>query len=77
MSARSSHGIAPDTPEAPLGVKLVWGVMLGLVAMILVAGSGLVGIRMISGLGGFPALFVVIGAAAALAKMACDGRSPE
>ncbi len=70
MSALSTHGISPDTPEAPLGVKIVWGVAVGLVAIVLVGGKGLDGIRMISVLGGFPALFVIIGAALALARLA-------
>ena len=70
MSALSTHGISPDTPEAPLGVKIVWGVAVGLVAVVLVGGNGLDGIRMISVLGGFPALFVVIGAGVALTRLA-------
>lgn len=74
MSALSTHGISPDTPEAPLAVKVVWGATVGLVATILVASSGIEGIRMMSVLGGFPALFVIIGAAVSLAVMAVRGR---
>ncbi|WP_033073182.1 BCCT family transporter [Sphingopyxis sp. MWB1] len=70
MSALSTHGITPESPEAPLHVKLAWGVVVGLVAVVLVAASGLDGIRMMSVLGGFPALFVVLGAGASLALMA-------
>jgi glycine betaine transporter len=74
MSALSTHGISPDAPEAPLGVKLVWGVSIGLVATVLVAASGIDGIRMMSVLGGFPALFVVSGAALSLMVMMVRGR---
>ncbi len=74
MSALSSHGISPETPEAPLVVKIVWGVAVGLVATILVASSGIDGIRMMSILGGFPALFVIIGAALSLTVMAVRGQ---
>lgn len=74
MSALSTHGISPDAPEAPLPVKIVWGITVGLIATILVASSGIDGIRMMSVLGGFPALFVIIGAALSLTVMAVRGR---
>ncbi|MBO9698325.1 MAG: BCCT family transporter [Sphingopyxis sp.] len=74
MSALSTRGISPDAPEAPLGVQAVWGVTVGLVALVLVAGGGIDGIRMMSVLGGFPALFVITGAALSLTVMAVRGR---
>ena len=74
MSALSTRSISPDTPEAPLPVKIIWGATVGLVATILVASSGIDGIRMMSVLGGFPALFVIIGAALSLTVMAVRGR---
>src|SRR3546814_9372021 len=74
MSALSTHGISPETPEAPLWVKIVWGATIGLVAMILVAAAGLDGIRRMSVLGGFPALFVIGRAALSLLLMALRGR---
>lgn len=74
MSALSTHGISPDAPEAPLAVQIVWGVTVGLVAIVLVASSGIDGIRMMSVLGGFPALFVIVGAALSLCVMAVRGR---
>lgn len=74
MSALSTRGITPDAPEAPLWVQAVWGVTVGLVAIVLVAGGGIDGIRMMSVLGGFPALFVIVGAALSLTVMAVRGR---
>ena len=74
MSALSTHGISPERPEAPLWVQAVWGVTVGLVALVLVAGGGIDGIRMMSVLGGFPALFVIAGAALSLTVMAVRGR---
>lgn len=74
MSALSTRGITPDAPEAPMMVQSVWGIAVGLCAVVLVAGSGLDGIRMMSVLGGFPALFVIIGAALSLAVMMVRGR---
>lgn len=73
MSALSTRGITPEAPEAPLAVQSVWGVTVGLVAIMLVAASGIDGIRMMSVLGGFPALFVILGAALSLAVMAVRG----
>jgi glycine betaine transporter len=75
MSALSTHGISPDSPEAPLLVKLIWGITVGLTATLLVASSGLEGIRMMSVLGGFPALFVIIGAGVSLLVMTVRGPS--
>ena len=74
MSALSTRGITPDAPEAPMMVQSVWGIAVGLCAVVLVAGSGLDGIRMMSVLGGFPALFVIIGAALSLAVMTVRGQ---
>ncbi len=74
MSALSTHGISPEAPEAPLMIKAVWGITVGLVATILVSASGLEGIRMMSVLGGFPALFVILGAALSLAVMMVRGQ---
>lgn len=74
MSALSTYGISPERPEAPLWVQTVWGVTVGLVALVLVAGGGTDGIRMMSVLGGFPALFVITGAALSLTAMAVRGR---
>lgn len=74
MAALSTHGISPLAPEGPLAVKIVWGITVGLVAIVLVSAAGLDGIRMMSILGGFPALFVIIGAALSLAVITLRGR---
>lgn len=74
MSALSTRGITPDAPEAPMSVQSVWGIAVGLVAVVLVAASGIDGIRMMSVLGGAPALFVIICAALSLAVMMVRGR---
>lgn len=75
MSALSTHGISPDNPEAPVAIKLAWGATVGLVATILVAAAGIDGIRMMSVLGGFPALFIILGAAGSLAVMTVERRA--
>jgi len=69
MSAISTHGISPNQPEAPLWVKLVWGSIIGITAWLMVSTAGIEGIRILSVMGGFPALFLVIVVAVGLVKM--------
>lgn len=69
MSAISSHGISPDHPEPPLWIKVVWGLTVGIIAWIMVAFAGIDGVKMASTLGGFPALFLVLGVAAGMVKL--------
>src|SRR3546814_14627619 len=74
MSALSTRGISPEAPEAPLLVQMVWGATVGLVAIVLVASAGIDGIGMMSILGGFPALFVITGAALSQRVLSVRGR---
>ncbi len=69
MSGISSHGISPEKPESPMFIKVIWGVLIGLVAWVMVNAAGVDGIKMTSVLGGFPALFLVLAAAAAVVKL--------
>ena len=69
MSALCVRGIRPDSAEAPLAVKLLWAGVIGLVSWILVAFAGLDGIRLISTLGGFPAMLIFIVGAVGLLRL--------
>lgn len=60
MSGMSTHGISPENPEAPLWIKVVWGSLIGIIAWVMITYAGVDGIRMLSVLGGFPALFLVL-----------------
>lgn len=60
MSGICTTGISPENPEAPLSIKLIWGILIGLVAWVMVTKAGVEGIKIISVLGGFPALFLLI-----------------
>lgn len=62
----SVHGVTADASGGSNLLKLLWGVIVGLVGWIMVAFVGVDGIKMLSNLGGFPALFIVIGTACAL-----------
>ena len=55
-------------PSAPR-LKILWVILLWLLAWIMVAFSGIDGVRMLSNVGGLPALFVVLGLQACLLRM--------
>lgn len=69
MSSLSSSGISPESPEAPIWIKIVWGSLVGLIAWVMVANAGIDGIKMASTLGGFPALFLVLAVGLGLVKI--------
>ncbi|MEP4534044.1 MAG: BCCT family transporter [Cyclobacteriaceae bacterium] len=60
MSNLCTRGITTENQESPLMIKLVWGTIIGAVAWVMISYAGIEGIKMISVLGGFPALFLVI-----------------
>ena len=59
MAGISSTGISPDSPAPPLHIKLIWGLTIGVVAWGMITFAGIDGIKMLSNLGGFPALFLI------------------
>ena len=60
MSALSAGDISPESPEPPVFVKLLWGVIVGGFALIMVTFAGVDGVKMASNLGGLPALILEI-----------------
>jgi choline-glycine betaine transporter len=60
MSAICTKGIQPDNPEAPIGLKILWGSIIGFIAWVMITNAGVDGIKMLCVLGGFPALFIGI-----------------
>lgn len=75
MSGISTKGISPDTPEAPFLIKMIWGVIIGTISFVMVTTAGTDGIKMISVLGGFPALFLIILVAMGAVKMIWESYS--
>lgn len=69
MSAMSSVGISPETPESPLSIKIIWGLVIGVLSWTMIAKAGIEGVKQISVLGGFPALFLIILVGVGLVKM--------
>ncbi|MDP3305668.1 MAG: BCCT family transporter [Erysipelotrichaceae bacterium] len=60
MASISSTGIQDGKQEAPMFIKIIWGTTVGAVSLIFITTLGIDGIRMLSYLGGFPALFLGI-----------------
>lgn len=59
MSALSVDGITPANPEAPLYIRLIWGVVIGTVSWVMISFAGVDGIKIISNIGGFPAMLLL------------------
>ena len=55
-------------PSAPR-LKILWVILICVMAWIMVAFSGIDGVRMLSNVGGVPALFIVLGLQACLIRM--------
>lgn len=56
-----SKGIAPDSPEPPASLIAVWGIIVAVVTWIMMTvGEGITGIKMLSNIGGLPAMFLII-----------------
>ncbi len=69
MAALSTEGISPENPEPPTYLKIVWGVLVGTIALVMLVRSGIDGIKTLSYLGGLPALFFEIGVLLSLMKL--------
>ncbi|MEO9474198.1 MAG: BCCT family transporter [Cyclobacteriaceae bacterium] len=60
MSNICTRGITTVNQESPTFIKITWGIIIGVLAWVVISYAGIDGIKMISVLGGFPALFLVI-----------------
>ncbi len=69
MSGLSTTGISEDRQEAPARIKILWSAVVGVTAWFMVSQAGLDGIRMISNLGGFPALWLYLLIIAGMVRM--------
>lgn len=56
MASMSSHGISCEDSEPPLSIKILWGCVVGALALVMLCLSGIAGIKTLSYLGGIPAL---------------------
>ena len=59
MGAISIQNINAESASPPVFIKVIWGVCIGSVAFIMLNAAGIEGIKMLSNLGGLPALFLL------------------
>jgi choline-glycine betaine transporter len=69
MSGISTTGVSPESPEPKLPMKIFWGILVGMVAVVMISSSGIGGIKTLSNLGGLPALFIELVLLAGLVKI--------
>ncbi len=60
--------------ESPAYIKIIWGVLMGIIAILMIINRGVMGIKILSTIGGFPATFILFMAGISLIKVA---RSPD
>lgn len=60
MSGISTNGLSPESPVPPRYIKYLWGIVVGVVAWVMVSFAGIDGVKMLSNLGGLPALFLLM-----------------
>lgn len=60
MAGMSSKEISTENTEPRNGIKIVWGVAIGIISVVMLTAAGIDGIKMMSSLGGLPALFFEI-----------------
>lgn len=69
MAAMSTKGISPENPEAPMSIKVIWGVCIGLTAGVMISQNGIEGVKTLSILGGVPSLFLILFILVSLLKL--------
>jgi choline-glycine betaine transporter len=72
MGGLCSVGISPESPEPGIPIKIIWGIMIGLLGWVMVTFADLDGIRMLSNLGGLPALLLGVGVTICVIMVACS-----
>ncbi len=72
MSSISSNEVQDTDGEAPTFIKIIWGLVIGGLTYVMLSTAGIDGIRILSVLGGFPALFIIILAGISLLRILFD-----
>lgn len=66
MAGISTHGITPESPEAPNYLKIIWGVVVISLAYIMISLVGINGVKIIANFGGMFAGIIMLGATLSL-----------
>nr|WP_130790393.1 BCCT family transporter [Lachnoclostridium pacaense] len=60
MSGLCWKGTNPENPEAPTVLKILWGILIGSIAILMINTQGVAGLKQLSAFGGLPAMFLLI-----------------
>ena len=55
--------------EAPVSMKILWGVIIGAMAAVMAVFTGVGGAKTLASIGGFPSMFLQMASCAALLKI--------
>lgn len=69
ISGMCISGLSRTDNEAPLLIKVVWGVLLGAVAWVMIGFKGIDGVKMIATLAGMPISFLILIMVVSLTKV--------
>lgn len=69
MASLTTKHLSEKDQEAPVVLKVAWGLIIGTLAFIMLASSGLEGMKTLTYLGGTPITLVIIGAVFSLIKL--------
>lgn len=72
ISALSTSGISPIAQEAPIFLKVMWGLLFVTLSYIMLTVAGIDGIKMVSNLGGLPNIFIILGSVICVFTIASD-----
>ena len=72
LGGMSTTGISPADPEPGMGIKVFWGAIIGTVTYVMISSAGVDGIKMLSNLGGGPALILELIMCYSLVKVALN-----
>lgn len=74
LGGMSTSGISPEDPEPSMWMKIFWGILIGLVTWVMITTAGVNGVKMLSNLGGGPALILELLICISLIKVAINPR---
>lgn len=77
MSNLCYSNISKVDDEAGIGIKIFWGVLIGLLGFIMLSTSGIDGIKILSNIGGLPGLIVQIVTALSVIKLLLTYKSEK
>lgn len=72
LGGMSTTGISPVDPEPPMLIKVFWGAVLGVITYVMISVGGVDGLKMLSNLGGGPALILELIMCYGLVKVALN-----